>query len=141
MKPLVFLGFSKLLRCFRMKLKLAERRRYIRIEAPFKIKVTCGSLSENVISKNISPVGMRFKTSKKMDKTKPLSLSLSIPGAKKPVSFKGKIAWQAKISLEDNAPFDNGIEITEIADKDKNTFLKFLCDVLYGSPEYMPREE
>jgi hypothetical protein len=124
-----------------MKLKLAERRKYIRIEAPFKIKAACGDFSENVVAKNISPVGMRFETSKKMDQSKPVSLSLSIPKTKKSVNMKGKIAWQAKISLEDNAPFDNGIEITEIADKDKNTFLEFLCDILYGSPEYIPREE
>ena len=124
-----------------MKLKLAERRRYIRIEAPFKIKVACGDFSENVVAKNISPTGMRFETSEKMDEAKPVNLALSIPKTKESVSIKGKIAWQAKISLEDDAPFDNGIEIVEIADKDKNTFLKFLCDILYGSPEYMPREE
>ena len=123
-----------------MKLKLPERRRYIRIEAPLKIKLTSGNVKENIVSKNISPVGVRIEIDKKLDETKPVNMDLSIPTSSKPVKIKGKLAWQAKTSLEDKAPYDAGIEIVEVADKDKNNFLKYVCDILYGSSEYSPRE-
>jgi hypothetical protein len=123
-----------------MKLKLQERRRYVRIEVPLKIKVKNGNIEERIVSKNISPVGVRFEISQKLDEAKPVNMAVSIPISREPVRIKGKIAWQAKTSLEDNAPYDAGVEITEIADKDKNTFLKYICDTLYGSSEYSPRE-
>jgi hypothetical protein len=123
-----------------MKLKLPERRRYIRIEAPLKIKIKNGNITENIVSKNISPVGVRFETGKKLDETKPISMAVSIPTSASPIRIKGKLVWQAKTSLEDNAPYDAGVEIVEIDDKDKNIFLKYVCDILYGAEEYRPRE-
>ena len=116
-----------------MKLKLPERRRFIRIETPLKLVVKSGDLTEEVLTKNISPVGMRFEVSRELKKTDRLDMSLYIPLSDKPISLSAKVIWQAKVSLEDNAPFDVGIEIIEIADKDKNIFLEYLCGLLYAS--------
>jgi hypothetical protein len=123
-----------------MKLKLPERRRYIRIEVPLNIKITSGNIKEDIVIKNISPVGVRFEIGKKLDEAKPIKMALSVPTSSGPIKIKGKLAWQAKTSLEDRAPYDTGVEIIEVADKDKNNFLKYICDILYGSSEYSPRE-
>ena len=123
-----------------MKLKLPERRRYVRIEAPLKVKVTSGKQSYEVVSKNISPVGVRFEVGDKLEEKQGLDISVSLPAAANPIKIKGKLVWQVKTSLEDKAPYDVGVEIVEVNDKDKNNFLKYVCDILYTSAEYQPRE-
>ena len=42
------------------------------------------------------------------------------------------MVWIKQLSLEDDAPYDIGIELTEIEEDNKNTFLKFLCDLIYN---------
>ncbi len=116
-----------------MKLKLPERRRFIRIEVPLRVKIESGSIQKEVVTKNISPVGMRFETDEELDKSQKLDLSLFIPVSEEPVHLKGKVIWQTKTSLEDDAPFDVGVEIAEVEDKHKNLLLKYLCDLLYNS--------
>ena len=113
-----------------MKLKLPERRRFIRIETPLKLKVTGDSIDEEVITKNVSPVGLSFQTGKKLKDAEQLVLSLYLPSSDSPIRLEGKVIWQEKTSLEDNAPYDVGIEISDVEDKGKNIFLKFLCDLL-----------
>jgi len=116
-----------------MKLKLPERRRFIRIEVPLKVKIKTDGRVDEVVTKNISPIGMRFEVSKELKKADKLDLALSIPPSDAPVRLKARVVWQNKTSLEDNAPYDVGVEIIEIEDKNKNMFLKFLCDLLYDS--------
>lgn len=116
-----------------MKLKLPERRRFIRIEIPLKVAITAGGKVDEVITKNISPIGMRFEIKKELKNTEILEMSLSIPTSDMPVHLKGRVVWQNKTTLEDSAPYDVGIEIMEIEDKNKNVFLKYLCDLLYDS--------
>ncbi len=116
-----------------MKLKLPERRRFIRIETPLKLTVTTAEGADEVVTKNVSPVGLRFEIGKKLKETAKLDLSLHLPISDKPIRLVGKIIWQEKTSLEDNAPYDVGVEITEVEDRQKNTFLKYLCDLLYNA--------
>ena len=116
-----------------MKLKLPERRRFIRIEIPLKVSIKAGGRVDEVVTKNISPIGMRFEISNELKNTEMLEMSLSIPTSDMPVRLKGRVVWQNKTTLEDSAPFDVGIEIMEIEDKNKNVFLKYLCDLLYDS--------
>jgi hypothetical protein len=42
-----------------------------------------------------------------------------IPEAPNPVHAKAKVIWKKKISLEDAAPFDCGLEFTEIEEDNK----------------------
>lgn len=116
-----------------MKLKLPERRRFIRIEIPLKVKIKTDGRVDEVITKNISPIGMRFEIAKELKKTDKIDLSLEIPSTDILVKLKARVVWQNKISLEDKSPYDVGVEITEIEDKNKNVFLKYLCDLLYDS--------
>lgn len=116
-----------------MKLKLPERRRFIRIDTPLKVKIHTEGRIDEVVTKNISPIGMRFEIGKEIKDINKLDLSLYIPTSEAPIRLKGRVVWQRRTSLEDNAPYDVGLEITDIEDKNKNMFLKYLCDLLYDS--------
>jgi len=120
-----------------MKQKLPERRRFIRVETPLKLVISCDGAKDEVVVKNISPVGLLFELSKKI-KVDDLKLSLTLPSVKDPISIDGKIIWQTKQSLEDEAAYDVGVEIVDVEDKSKNVFLQFLCDLLY-STDYKAR--
>ena len=116
-----------------MKLKLPERRRFIRIDIPLRVKITIGDRVDEVITKNVSPVGVRFEVGRKLEDSEKVDLSLYLPSSDDPINLEAKVIWQTKTSLEDNAPYDVGVEILQIEDKNKNVFLKYLCDLLYDS--------
>ena len=62
-----------------------------------------------------------------------LTLSLFLPELDEPITLEGNVVWHEKSSLEDNAPYDVGVEIVSVEDRNKNVFLKYLCDLLYES--------
>ncbi len=118
--------------------KPSERRKYIRLFAPMEIAYS--NLADGKVhsaeTRDISPEGMRFRAADKVLKSPDeLELKLNIPGAANPVHATGKIVWKEKVTLEDNSPFDFGLEFLEIEEDNKNTFLKFLCDLIYKLPE------
>lgn len=119
----------------KIKDRLVERRRYIRLKTPIGLACTVpdtGSIY-NAVTKDISADGLRFESDAKDIKVSDIvELKLEIPGTHNPVHAKGKIVWKKKMSLEDTAPYDIGVELTEIEEDNKNTFLKFLCDLLYN---------
>jgi len=116
-----------------MKVKTFERRRFARIDVPLKLMVKSGKRLEKGITKNISPVGLRFETGKKLEANKKMEIVLSLPSRVNPITFKIRVVWQNKKSLEDKAPYDVGVEIVSIEEHDKNVFLKYLCDLFYNS--------
>ncbi|MDP8299516.1 MAG: PilZ domain-containing protein [Candidatus Tantalella remota] len=122
-----------------MKLKLPERRRFVRIDIPLKIVIENGGITDEVLTKNISPVGLRFGIPRELKKDEPLKITLYLPEGNTPIGLDAKIIWQIKTSLEDKAPYDVGVEIVSIEEDCKNTFLKYLCDLLYKST-YKERE-
>ncbi len=115
-----------------MKLKLPERRRFIRVETPLRVTVISGGEVNEVVTKNVSPVGLRFEIGRELKETENIKMDLYLPIHHDPIHLEAKIIWQNKVSLEDNAPYDIGAEIVEIDDETKNIFLKYLCDLLYS---------
>ena len=115
-----------------------ERRKYIRLSTPISISYAIpgdNSLA-NVVTKNISADGLRFEAhDKKLKESGIIEIKMNFPGTVNPVHAKGEVIWKKKISLEDRAPFDFGIEFTEVEEDNKNTFLKFFCDLLYKEGE------
>jgi len=112
-----------------------ERRRYIRLQAPINISYAVSDENRiyNTTTKDISADGLRFETLvKTLQQSNILELKLNIPGAPNPVHAKGRVIWKKKVSLEDRAPFHLGLEFIEIEEDNKNTFLKFLCDLIYN---------
>jgi len=115
--------------------RLMERRKYIRLRAPINISYTIPETGKTcaTVTKDISADGLRFEThDNDLKESGVIELRMEIPGAPNPVHAKGKIIWKKKLSLEDSAPFTIGIEFYEIEEDNKNTFLKFLCDLIYN---------
>ena len=122
----------------KIKEKLAERRGYIRLREPVSVSYTVPGRDKlyTVMAGDISADGLRLRIADRDIKEGDLlEMKLGIPAIPDPVRAKGRIMWKRKLSLEDAAPFDAGVEITGIEEDDKNTFLKFLCDLIYDLPE------
>jgi len=117
----------------KMKPKLAERRRYIRIVTPLKANISGKGWEKDLLIKNISPTGIRFEIGRKLAKDEVIDLALSVPSSNAPILVQGKVVWLEKTSLEDNAPYDVGVEIIAIEEESKITLLKYLCDLLYNA--------
>ena len=119
----------------KMKERLLERRRFIRLKTPVLVTYSIpetGDICKSV-TKDISADGLRMESNDKDIKVSGIvELKLEIYGANNPVHAKGRVVWKKKICLEDNAPYDIGIEFVEIEEDNKNTFLKFLCDLIYN---------
>ena len=117
-----------------MRLKLPERRRFIRIEVPLRMTIKGEKWTEETKTKNISPIGMRFETHREFEKSEILELTVYLPSSENAlINVRARVIWQSKTSLEDNAPYDVGIEIIEIEESSRNALLKYLCDLLYDS--------
>ena len=104
-----------------------ERRKFTRYTIPLKITYVLEgeSVLHTGTTKNISSLGIRFESEKKLQEGNKLDLKLELPKAQNPVHLQGKLVWVRKQTLEDNAPFDVGLEFLKIEEDNKNTFLKF----------------
>ena len=122
----------------KMRDRLVERRKYIRLKTPVSVTYTTPNtgIVHSSVTKNISADGLRLETkARDIEEGSLLELKLELYGANNPVHAKGKVVWMKQLSLEDDAPYDIGIELTEIEEDNKNTFLKFLCDLIYNLPK------
>ena len=110
-----------------------ERRQYLRVQAPLNIRIIS---SENAVcqteTKNISPLGLRFECEDAVVNIgDTVELRIKIPDAVSPVHAKAKVVWKNKASVEGSSKADIGCEFTDIEEDNKNTFLKYFCDLLY----------
>ncbi|MFH1190437.1 MAG: PilZ domain-containing protein [Candidatus Omnitrophota bacterium] len=119
----------------KMKDNFIERRRYVRVDTPIDISYVVPETGStlNTSTKNISADGVRFETrDRSVKEADILELKMVAQDAPNPVHAKAKVIWKRKMSLEDAAAYDCGLEFTEIEEDNKNTFLKFLCDLIYA---------
>ena len=122
----------------KVKDEFMERRRYVRLLNPMEMAYFSGNGRKvsKAVTTNISADGLRFRTEDRdIGEGDILELKLSITGASNPVHAKAKVVWKKRLSLEDRSPFDVGLEFTGIEEDNKNTFLKFLCDLIYNLPK------
>lgn len=113
---------------------LEEKRRYLRLNNALTIEYILPDSDKvrTATTKDISALGLRFTTSEKLQEGSMLEIKVALPNAQSAIHASGRIAWLKKNSLENNAPFDVGIEFLKIEEDNKNTFLKYLCDLIYG---------
>lgn len=111
--------------------RVEEKRRYLRLNKPLEIEYTLPDSDKinKAVTKDISAIGLRFAANEKLRKDLNLEIKLKLPNTQNPVHVYGRVAW---IKKEDGASFDTGIEFIKIEEDNKNTFLKYLCDLIYG---------
>jgi len=113
--------------------KPEERRKFTRYTVPLKISYVLDgdNLVQKGTTKNISSLGIRFESERLLKEGSNLELKLELPTAPNPVHAQGKLVWVRKLTLEDNSPYEVGMEFLKVEEDNKNTFLKFLCDLAY----------
>ncbi len=119
--------------------KVEERRKFIRLGVPVGLKyiVAGESQRQEGTTHDISCEGLRFTTDIEIKEGDGLEINLDVPNANNPVHIKGKVVWTKRVSTEDSSPKEVGVEFAEIEEDNKNTFLKFLCDLIYSQTKKM----
>jgi len=111
-----------------------ERRKHLRVATPLEIRVI-GKDNKvyETITKDISPIGLRFEIKAEGVEVKDeVEIKIEMPKNMSPVHVKAKIVWKKKATTEDGAPCEIGCEFSRVEEDNKNTFLKFFCDLLYA---------
>ena len=114
-----------------------ERRKYLRVKVPLGVRVISkGRIVLETKTKDISPLGLRFDSAEAgLNINDEIELKIEIPGRPSPVHAKAKIVWEKKLSTENGSPYGVGCEFIKIEEDNKNTFLKYFCDLLYARKE------
>jgi len=117
----------------------SERRKFIRMEAPVGLRViTPDNKIFNPTVKNFSTLGIRFETDESLSENQQLDITLLLPNVRNPVHISGRVVWQKQ--SEARAGYDVGCEFTRIEEDNKNSFLKFFCDLIYDGAVTVKKE-
>jgi c-di-GMP-binding flagellar brake protein YcgR len=114
-----------------------EKRNYIRtdIAVPMDIFICREKDTNRIAAKawNISASGMLIETGTELPVGTEARIDMTPPDTLNPVHCKGRIAWSADSVKKGR--YNLGVEFLGIEEDNKNTFLKFLCDLIYKSAE------
>jgi c-di-GMP-binding flagellar brake protein YcgR len=114
-----------------------EKRNYIRtdIPVPLDIFICRKKDTDRIAAKawNISASGMMIETAADLPVGLEARIDMTPPGTLNPVHCKGRIVWSGASSKQSRHNY--GVEFLAIEEDNKNTFLKFLCDLIYKSAE------
>jgi len=111
-----------------------EKRKYLRLNSALEIEYIIPQTNKvyNATTKDISASGLKFEAPEKLSDGIILEIKLKIPRAQNAIHANGRVAWSNKTDGENDSGFDVGIEFMKIDEDNKNTFLKYLCDLIYG---------
>jgi len=113
---------------------MKEKRNFIRFDIPLKVHYTVQGdpkIVKTGITKDVSAGGVQLLTEEKIDIGNKIDLTVFIPEALNPVHLAGIAVWVKEIRSEEKSRYCTGIEFTKIEEDNKNTFLKFLCNLMY----------
>ena len=113
---------------------MKEKRRFIRFEMASKVDYIVGKepkVEKMGITKNVSAEGIQLLTEEKLDTGKKISFKMFTPEALNPAHLNGRILWSKEISKGEKLSYCSGIEFGKVEEDNKNTFLKYLCDLMY----------
>lgn len=113
---------------------MREKRRFIRFDIALKISYIVQKeprIERLGTTKDVSASGTQLLTTERLEPGDKLDLKVAIPGALNPVHLNGIVVWSKEIEPEKGLPYSAGIDFKKIEEDNKNTFLKFLCDLMY----------
>lgn len=118
---------------------MREKRRFIRFEAMLKVKYIVQDketpIERNGITKNLTAEGIQLVTDEPILEGVSIELKVELPGALNPVHIYGSVVWTEESKTEKGSVFNSGIKFIKIEEDNKNTFLKFLCELMYKKSE------
>jgi c-di-GMP-binding flagellar brake protein YcgR len=111
----------------------SEQRNYIRtnVYVPMLLYVQGPKETEKIHARtcNISASGMMLELDVRVPVGEKVKIDLTPPDTLNPIHCSGKAVWSD--FSEGQLKFQCGIELVSIEEDNKNTFLKFLCDLIY----------
>ena len=114
---------------------MREKRRFIRFAIALKAAyiVQRDPKTEKLgTTKDVSAQGMQLLTSDKLELGDKVDLKIFVPEALNPAHMKGIVVWSRELDSPKSHSYNAGIDFGKIEEDNKNTFLKFLCDLMYA---------
>lgn len=113
---------------------MREKRRFIRFDISLKVHYIIQKepkAEKTGITKDVCAGGIQLLTEEKLSTGSKIDLKIFIPEALNPAHLSGVVVWSREVSSGKKLSYGAGIEFGEIEEDNKNTFLRFLCDLLY----------
>ena len=114
---------------------MREKRRFIRFDIALKVAyiVQRDPKTEKLgTTKDVSAAGMQLLTGDKLELGDKVDLKIFVPDALNPAHLKGIVVWVKDLEHARTHSYSTGIDFGKIEEDNKNTFLKFLCDLMYA---------
>jgi len=117
-----------------MEYKRDERRRFARFDLDANVKFRFfDNIDENIKgkAKDLSAEGVCIVTERELPRDKDVELDILLPGRKRPVRVRGKLAWIHKIKGAGKglpSRYEAGIKLYTVDKNDENTLLKYYCE-------------
>lgn len=113
---------------------MREKRRFIRFDIALKVTYCIQKeikIEKTGITSDMGVGGIRLLTEEKLETGSRVDLKIFIPEALNPAHLIGIVLWSKESTGAKNPSYIAGIEFGPIEEDNKNTFLKFLCDLMY----------
>lgn len=113
---------------------MREKRKFIRFDIALKVAYIAQKepkVEKIGATKDISATGMQLLSGDKLEPGDKLDLKIFMPEALNPAHMKGVVVWSSGLDSAKNYPYSAGIDFVKIEEDNKNTFLKFLCNLMY----------
>jgi len=114
---------------------MREKRRFIRFDIALKVSyiIQKDPRAEKIgTTKDVSAQGMQLLTGDKLEAGDKVDLKIFVPEALNPAHMKGIVVWSIESGPAKSHSYSSGIDFEKIEEDNKNTFLKFLCDLMYA---------
>jgi len=113
---------------------MREKRKFIRFYISLKVRYILQrepKIEKTGITGDVSAGGIQLLTEERLEVGDKLELKFFIPEALNPAHLNGIVLWSKEVSSGKKPTYSAGIEFRDIEEDNKNTFLKFLCDLMY----------
>lgn len=113
---------------------MREKRKFIRFDISLKttyILQRDPKVERTGVTRDMSAGGIQLLTEESLNVGDKLELKCFIPEALNPAHLNGIILWSKIVSTGKKPSYSAGIEFKDIEEDNKNTFLKFLCELMY----------
>jgi len=114
---------------------MREKRRFIRFSIALKVAYIVQKelrIEKLGTTKNVSAQGMQLLTGDKLEPGDKVDLKIFVPEALNPAHMKGIVMWSKDPESTKGHSYSIGIDFGKVEEDNKNTFLKFLCDLMYA---------
>lgn len=117
---------------------MREKRRLIRFPISVKVVYTLQKdpkVEKTGVGRDISAGGIQLVTNEKLEVGSKMEFKLFVPDALNPAHLKGTVVWTREQESPKGISYFAGVDFGKIEEDNKNTFLKFLCSLMYEKTE------